>query len=136
MRVLFVFCFMLAAALHAATADSAQPPSLSGEELKEFCERTTIGGGSLTTFEHGGRKIAVVMRCFTSGVRSSDFGVYAALPDGRYHRVLYREPLWGSFFRPSQAGDLIAVFLQPMSSHAESVVFTFTISGCYTPQDK
>ena len=76
------------------------------------------------------------MRSFTSGVESSDFGVYAATKDGRYHRVLYREPVWGGSFHPAQDRDVITVHVQPMSSHTKQMAFTFTISGCYGPQDK
>ncbi|HZT35143.1 MAG TPA: hypothetical protein VFA15_04420 [Nitrososphaera sp.] len=109
---------------------------MSLEELRRFAETSTAGGGTLQSFEHEGHKIEVVTRCFTSGVRSSDFGVYAPAADGRYHRVLYREPIWGAFFHAVQDGDVINVDLQPQSSGKGKPVFTFTISGCYEPQIK
>ena len=86
-------------------------------------------------FHHNGRTIAVVTRCFTSGIRSSDLGVYAAGSDGRYHRVLYREPVWGSLFRSTQSGDAIRVSLQA-DGDTETSAFTFMISSCFDPVDE
>src|SRR5689334_13234189 len=97
MRVVAVLYLFVAASLYADTSPVPHEASLSLEELKQFSEHTTGGGGRLETFENAGHKIAVVMRCFTSGVRSTDFGVYAANREGRYYRVPYREPIWGSF---------------------------------------
>jgi hypothetical protein len=127
---------LLAALSYGGSEPLQRQERLTLDELKQFAEKSSGLGGELRSFEYEGRKIAVVMRSFTSGVESSDFGVYAATKDGRYHRVLYREMVWGSFFRPAQDRDVIIVLLQPMSSHTEQVAFTFTISGCYDPQDK
>ena len=136
MRAVSVAFLLLVVSVFAETSPFDPAPRLSLNDLKQFTEKTTMGGGVLRTFEHAGRKIAVVMRCFTSGVRSSDFGVYAATPGGLYRKIWYREPVWGSFFRPVQDGDLITVRLEPSSPQDEKLAFTFTISGCFDLQDE
>jgi hypothetical protein len=110
---------------------------LTLDELKQFAEKSSGFGGELRFFEHEGKKIAVVTRSFTSGVQSSDLGVYAAGSDGRYHRVLYREPVWGSFLTPIQKGNLVTVIQEPRHPpQGARDAFAFSITRCFDPQDK
>lgn len=102
--------------------------ALSAEELQAFSQSAM--GGTVDKFVHDGKEVAVVMRSFTSGVRSSDLGVYAKGATG-YMRVLYREPIWGSHLKAMQDGDTITILTDP----DKTVLLTFTISGCCLMQN-
>jgi hypothetical protein len=101
-------------------------PTLSAEELQTFSQSAL--GGKVEMFTHNGKEIAVVTRSFTSGVRSSDLGVYAKR-DAGYVRVLYREPIWMNHLAVTQDGDTITIRTEP----AKRPLLTFTISGSFLP---
>jgi hypothetical protein len=100
----------LAGASLAIAGTTEVEPALTAEELQTFSQSAL--GGNVEIFSHGGKEIAVVTRSFTSGVRSSDLGVYAK-HGACYVRVLYREPIWLSHLNATQDGDTITISTEP-----------------------
>jgi len=63
----------------------------SQEELQQWTENSTMGGGRVEAADFEGRKFIFAYRSYTSGVKSSDAAVY--MQDGDNWRLVKAYPL-------------------------------------------
>ena len=104
--------------------------ALSADQLKAFSEATGLGG-FIQHFTADSHEVAVVLRTFTSGTRTTDLHVYTHKAEG-YYLVLSRSMIAGSDLEVRQSGDTLSVIAKPENK----TILTFTLSGCYDVRDK
>jgi hypothetical protein len=56
------------------------------EEVNRWAQGSTFGGGRMEQAELGGKKLALMFRSYTSGIKTSDIGIYV-WDDGVYRFV-------------------------------------------------
>jgi hypothetical protein len=74
------------------------------EKLKTWAQTSTWGGGRVEMIDFAGRRLALVYRSYTSGVKSSDAAVYAATDNG-WKLVKSHPPLHNTWIATEQQGD-------------------------------
>ena len=79
----------------------------STDEMTRWAASSTLGGGQVNEMTFDGRKLAVVLRSYTSGVKSSDIAVYAE-NNGTWSLVKSHPPVWNTWIETRTFRDHIA----------------------------
>jgi hypothetical protein len=78
----------------------------SRAEMDSWAMKSTLGGGRTTALNINDKELVFAFRSYTSGVRSSDIGVYQKLGD-KLVLIKAHPPIWKSWVRVERVGDLI-----------------------------